>query len=98
MASRSAYQIKFSDMALETMMRDVLDGLEDFSTMVGFEANTQGFEVLSITPPEQWDSHNHRTHDVQGLKGTVKTDSNESVQASNQRSSYAPITYLRPPR
>jgi len=35
------------------MMQEVLGGLEEFSTMVGYETNTAGFEILSITPPEE---------------------------------------------
>ncbi len=52
MCPKNARKPRFSDAALELIMRDVLAGLEDLSTMVGFEASTSGLEVLAITPAD----------------------------------------------
>ena len=38
------------DKALELTMRDVLGGLDEFATMVGYEAYCDTFEIVSIEP------------------------------------------------
>ncbi|MEW6353907.1 MAG: hypothetical protein AB1469_06390 [Pseudomonadota bacterium] len=38
--------------ATEMLMRDVLDGLEDFTTLVGLHSDPCAFEIL-LTPPRQ---------------------------------------------
>ena len=37
--------------ALEMTMRDVLDGMEELSTMVGFATAAGCMEILSVEPP-----------------------------------------------
>ena len=40
--------------ALEMIMRDVLDGMEDLANMAGYTPQGGGyFEIIDISPPEQ---------------------------------------------
>jgi hypothetical protein len=53
MPDRPAKTPRIGDKALEMTMRDVLDGLEDFATMAGYEAySPETFEILSIESPD----------------------------------------------
>ena len=38
--------------ALEIKMMEILDGMEELSTMVGFGTGPNSFEILSIEPPQ----------------------------------------------
>ena len=37
--------------AMEMVMRDVLNGMEEMATMKGYESRGNVFEILAITPP-----------------------------------------------
>ena len=48
-----------ADQALELMMRDTLEGMEDFATAFGFRPWPGDFEIISVEPvaeddDEQW--------------------------------------------
>jgi len=40
------------DLALKLVMQDVLEGMKELATMVGWEAASAGWEILSIEPPQ----------------------------------------------
>ncbi len=43
--------------AMELVMRDVLGGMEDLAIMKSFESINNVFEIVSITPSEQQNTH-----------------------------------------
>ena len=50
MTEKTASPIKVNDRALEMLMRDVLDGMMDFTLDTAFTEDAPGFEILEIRP------------------------------------------------
>ncbi len=56
MTDKTDLPIKVNDRALEMLMRDVLDGMMEFTLDSAFTDNKMGFEILKIKS-EQFSNH-----------------------------------------
>lgn len=53
MSDRRKEKTIHADQAIELMMRDVLEGMEDFATQFGYRPWPGEFQIISIAPPEE---------------------------------------------
>ena len=60
MTEKTDLPIKVNDRALEMLMRDVLDGMMEFTLDTAFTGNRMGFEILEIRPEQ---ASNQRSKD-----------------------------------